>query len=230
MDEERFGIRTARADNVGVQSLSEVLESCRHQRVALLIARCPAKDPKAAQAMEEAGFRLMDTLIHYIIELDDIRPPTHDEIGVRPIRAGEEALVEAIARQSFSGFGHYHADSRLDRHQSDEVYASWARRCCAGAAADRTFIAELDGSPSGFGAFRCNADEGEMVLGAVSPWARGHGVYRVITLAGMEWCHRQGARRMHAATTVTNTAAQRAWLRAGMLPDSVSYTFHKWFD
>ena len=65
IDEERFGIRTARASNVTVEGLSKVLDFCQAHSVVLLIARCLTANTQAAQAMERHGFLLMDTLIYY---------------------------------------------------------------------------------------------------------------------------------------------------------------------
>jgi hypothetical protein len=42
IDEERFGIRTARVDDVTLDNLSVIDEFCRAHTVKLLIARCDA--------------------------------------------------------------------------------------------------------------------------------------------------------------------------------------------
>ncbi len=68
LDEAQFGIKTARATNVTVETLPEVMHFCQANGVKFLIARTPVKQLQAVQAMEKAGFLLMDTLVYYACE------------------------------------------------------------------------------------------------------------------------------------------------------------------
>ncbi|NOT29098.1 MAG: hypothetical protein HOP15_01480, partial [Planctomycetes bacterium] len=65
LERERFGIQSARANGVTAARLVEVLEFCRTERIQFLTARCRADDLGAAQALEAAGGRLMDTLVYW---------------------------------------------------------------------------------------------------------------------------------------------------------------------
>src|SRR6266540_3969620 len=73
LEEERFGIRTARAAQVKLATLPAVLEFCEANAVVLLIARCPVSEIHAAQEMERQGFLLTDTLVYQIRSL--VSPP-----------------------------------------------------------------------------------------------------------------------------------------------------------
>jgi GNAT superfamily N-acetyltransferase len=232
LDEKRFGVRTARAQEVDEGNLASILRFCEQQGVELLIARCPVERIGAAQAMESAGFRLMDTLVYLASDLADGFPAPPKVPTVRPMRRGEEAQVEAIARASFTGYlGHYHADPRLDREQCDQTYVSWAKRCCAGEAADAVLIGEADGVMVGFAAMRLTSPQlGELMLGAVTPSARGRGIYGALAAGGMAWSRAQGATRFISSTQLCNFAAQKTWVRAGMTLTHAAYTFHKWFS
>jgi GNAT superfamily N-acetyltransferase len=234
IDEERFGIRTARAPEVTQQLLPSVIEFCRNNAVKLLIARCPVSELPTAQAMERQGFELMDTLVYYTRDL--VKPHIPSDIGkatIRRVRPGEEEKVKAIAAECFRGYsGHYHADQRLDRTQCDEVYVSWAFRSCVSRdAADNVLIAELHGSVVAFCALRVNSPgEGEVVLNGVTPSAQGQGVYRSLMIHGMQWCLSEGLSRMLISTQITNLAVQRVWTRLGFELSHAYYTFHKWFN
>jgi ribosomal protein S18 acetylase RimI-like enzyme len=233
IDEERFGFRTARASSVTAEALDSVIEFCRSKDVQFLIARCASADLSAAQAMERNGFELMDTLVYYVRDLTRTPiPPDANEVVVRPVCDGEEKAVRAIAESSFRGyFGHYHADSRLDRVKCDETYVSWASRTCsARGPTSEVLVAESDGSLVGFATLRLNTpEEGEVVLNGVSPPAQRQGIYRSLVLKGMEWCQSRRAQRMLISTQLTNLAAQRVWTRLGFELKSAQYTFHKWF-
>lgn len=230
IDSERFGLCIARAESVTSDVLPQVLDECGRACVRMLIARCAGTDLPSLQAMERAGFLLMDAQVKYERRLAGSE--SADQAPVRPLRPGDAEAVVAIARESFGGYaGHYHADQRLPRERCDEVYPSWARRCCLGEAADHVVVAEVDGRVAGFSAFqRLNQAEARLQLGAVAPWARGRRLYMKMALAGMAWCLVQGLTRMSAITQTTNLAAQHSWIRSGMIPVDVWYTLHRWFD
>jgi GNAT superfamily N-acetyltransferase len=206
----------------------------RTNDVLLLIARCLASELDAAQAMEQEGFSLMDTLIYYTFNLAKTTiPPDSGKVPVRPIRRGEEDEVKIVAAESFRGYlGHYHADKRLDRAKCDEVYISWALRSCVSRdVADEVLVADLDGSVAGFATLRLNSpEEGEGVLFGVARSAQRRGIYRSFMIGGMEWCRSMGATRMVVSTQITNIAVQKVWTRLGFEPSHAYYTFHKWFD
>ncbi|HKF18714.1 MAG TPA: GNAT family N-acetyltransferase [Candidatus Dormibacteraeota bacterium] len=230
IDSERFGVCIARAETVTGDLLPQILDDCSRAGVRMLIARCAGADLPSLQAMERAGFLLMDAQVKYERRL--VGPEAAGGALVRPLRPGDVGAVVAIARESFGGYaGHYHADQRLPRELCDEVYPSWASRCCSGEAADHVVVAEVDGRVAGFSAFqRLNEAEARLQLGAVAPWARGHQLYTTLTFAGMAWCGEQRLSRMSAITQTTNLAAQQSWIRSGMMPVDAWYTFHRWFD
>jgi GNAT superfamily N-acetyltransferase len=181
-------------------------------------------------ALEDSGFRLMDTRLTFSLDLRNahaLRP----EIRVRPLAAGEESALEATVRAAFADYhGHFHADPRLDRKACDEAYVSWAQRCAEGVAADEVLVAPVDGRLAGFAALRVAESRADLVLGAVHPEFRGRRLYRELTLAAIDWARGRGAERFAAVTHLTNLAAQRSWLSVGMVPVDSSHTFHRWFD
>src|SRR3972149_1509874 len=159
VDEERFGIRIARASVPALSALPFIMDFCRPNGVALLIARCPASELGTAQAMEREGFGLMDTLVYYAHKLEQTSSPSDvGKISIRPVRPGEEDGVKRVAAESLRGyFGHYHADERLGRQECDEVYTSWALRSCLSRdVADEVLVADLGGNIVGFATLRLN--------------------------------------------------------------------------
>lgn len=232
LDTERWGAVTAKASRVTAASLPEALAYCRANRVSFLVARCPADDLAAAQAMEREGFILTDTLCYYARRLGLQPAADTPAVRIRPYAPGDEAGVVAVARHSFSGYqGHYHADPRLDRARCDAVYSDWAERSCLSRdVADEVLIGDSGTSVVAFATLRLNsADEGEGVLFGVAPQAQGQGIYRSLMVAGMNWCHGRGCSRMVVSTQVTNIAVQKVWVRLGFEPATAQYTFHKWF-
>jgi len=234
IDEERFGIRTAKAPHVTLDVLPSVIDFCKANNVALLIARTLTSDLPVAQAMEREGFTLMDTLVYYVCDL--VRnpiPATNGNIHIHPIRPGEEEKVKGVAAEAFRGyFGHYHKDKRLDPAKCDETYVSWAvRSCILKEVADVALVAELNGDIVAFISLRLkNPDEGEGVLNFVAPRAQRQKINREILIGGMKWCLGKGATHMIISTQITNIAVQKVWTRIGFEPSYSYYTFHRWFD
>ncbi len=234
IDEERFGIRTAKAFHVSAVTLPAVIGFCQAQGVALLIARCSTSELTAAQAMEQHGFFLTDTLVYYSRSLlKPLIPEDTGQVQVRPVRPGEEEAVRNVAASAFQGYlGHYHADGRLDRAKCDEVYPDWAFRSCVfRQVAQEVLVAEVDGAIAGFATVRLNSpEESEGLLAGVAEGARSQGVYRALLLERMRWSLSQGATRTLVSTQVANASVQRQWTRLGYQPSHSYYTFHKWFS
>jgi len=234
IDERRFGFRTARADELTLESLPEAIDFCQTHSVEWLIARCRVDQLKAVQAMERDGFSLMDTLVYFRRDLGKTTiPPNTGKAVVRPVRAGEEHAVEAIAKEAFRGyFGHYHADERLEPAKCDAVYPSWARRSCVSRdVADEVLVAVLDGSIAGFLTLRINSpDEVEAALVGVAASAQRQGVHRSLLIGRLEWVKSMGATNTIGSTQLTNMAVQKNLVRLEFEPSHAFYTFHKWFD
>lgn len=233
LDTNRFGICVARADALTVDGLAKALDFCDSNRVQLLIGRCAVEDRATVDALEAAGFRLMDTLVYYRRDLATSPAVDPGDGRIRLLRIGEEQQVEKLARESFRDYGgHYHADPRLDPRTCTEVYASWARKLCEGPQ-DSSFVLVVDDGASlvAFSGFtRKAAHEGELVLGAVSEKARGSGLYRLLTQAGMYRLQSSGMRRFVTSTYLGNWGAQASWAAAGLAPYAAHHTFHRWFD
>ncbi len=234
IDEERFGIITAKAEGLTVENIPDALKFCKNNMVRLLMTRCPTHDLSVVQEIENGGFSLMDTLTYYSCNLRKNPPPGYtSEIQIRPFNPGEEDIVKAIASEAFDGYlGHYHADARLEKAKCDEVYTDWAyKSCLSREAADEVFIAEMKGRVIGFGTVRANsADEGQYILAGVLRSYQGLGVYRMILVNCMKWCVQKDIGSIITATQVTNLPVQKVWIRLGFEPYCSYYTFHKWFD
>lgn len=234
LDEERFGVRTAKASLSVNDDAAATLEWCRDQDVALLIVRCPMSSTPAIHQLESAGGRLMGILVRWTFEFDrhDLPPDTHPARTRLASLEDLPAILE-IARAAFHGYeGHYHADPRLDPDSCDDVYVSWTERSVRiPGVADAVLILEDDTGPVAFVTVRMITPlEGEVVLGGVAPSASGQGLYRAFLLRAMAWCRDRGARRVLVSTRLTNTAVQKVWARFKFRFAGAEATFHVWFD
>ncbi len=234
LDQERFGIITAKTFIKTPQEIQSALDEAWQLKVKLLIARSYASEIRLAQKMEQNGFFITDTLVYYAYDLTK-KPIPEDVTGneIRPVLLEEADSVKNVARRAFKGyFGHYHADERLDSNLSDDVYTDWAKRACLERTQnDEVFVAVVDSEIMGFATMRLNSSqEGEGVLFAVDPALQGKGMYRSFIIAGLTWCKEKRCDRMIVSTQINNIAVQKVWTRTGFEPIYAYYTFHKWFE
>jgi RimJ/RimL family protein N-acetyltransferase len=232
LEEDRFGIRAARAFVDNVNGIDEIEAFCTANDKQLLVVRCPASNIRVVQELENRGARLMDTLVYFDRGIAGAPLPERSgSIRVRRAVPSDEQIVGQVARLAFAGFfGHYHADERLDRAASDASYVDWARRSVGiPGVADAVFVAEDDGGMTGFSTVRLNTpEESEGILFAVHPRAQGRGVCREVMIEAMRWAAGNGAQCTVVPTQLTNLASQKVWLRLGFEPRRAVYTFHKW--
>lgn len=92
----------------------------------------------------------------------------------------------------------------------DPAYGeAWTSGQCAGILASPTawlLIGELDGRPAGFALTRVAADEAELLLIAVHPEARGHGLGSRLIQAVAEGARKRGAERLFLEVRENNPA------------------------
>jgi GNAT superfamily N-acetyltransferase len=210
------------------------MDFCRIEHVCFLIARCSTQDLAAAQAMENLGFSLMDTLVYFRRDIQSQPLPERRKVPTRHVIVPDDVEnVRQIAREAFRGYdSHYHADLRLDRAVCDDVYVDWAVRSCSQKdLADEVLIAEEGEESQGFLTLKIlETNDGDGRLFAVAPRAQGRGVGQALLVDGLYWCLEQGLQGMVISTQITNRVSQASWVRVGFTPHQSFYTFHKWFD
>lgn len=233
LDSARFGIRVARASLLRLEDLPLVLNFCAQQDVRLLIARCSTSDLPTAQALEQHGFFLTDTLVYFRRDLQRPPLPPLRPLKIRPATEADAPAVGKIAQQAFRGYdSHYHADPRLDRAACDALYVDWAERSCREpAVADTVLLAEVENQVAGFLTLKTiSATEADGRLYAVLPALQGQGIGQALLITALHWCQEHGLQAMVISTQITNIASQVSWVRVGFIPYQSFYTFHKWFD
>jgi GNAT superfamily N-acetyltransferase len=233
LDEERFGVRSARGEVESIGDLDLVEKRCDEERVEFLVVRAPTVALEVVQEMERRGHFLTDTLVYMDRDLVNAEVPAlGGRIGVRPIRNGEADSVRDVAAAAFTGyFGHYHADPHFTKEDCDEIYSDWAYRGSTDrGVADQVLVAEIEGSIKGFCLIKIQ--DGDVAVGTlygVHPDARGRGAYRELVISAMMWARANGCVRMLESTQVTNRVSQKVWARLGFVPSASYYTLHRWF-
>jgi GNAT superfamily N-acetyltransferase len=232
-DSKTFGFICVRANHVTRAHIPEILEFSRQHQARVLITRSDTSDHATTHALEDAGYRLADTLVYSKAEHKGrTLPERRLALPIRPFRPSDSAQIVEVGRVLFANyFGHYHADPMFDRAKVLEAYVDWVRRSCANrAVAEEIFVADHQGRIAGFVTMRLNdSQESEMVVGGVHPDYRGKSLYRDFLITGIEWSIKKGCARLVYSTQINNYTVQRAWVDVGLQPYQSFYTFHKWF-
>lgn len=233
IDQQRFGVVTAKASLESGDDVQALLEKAKHDSVEFLIVRVPTDQLGIVQMLEQAGAFLTDTLVYYVkkkIEsYDDSLPAGYT---MRLSTPADAEAVEALALHTFEGYlGHYHADPRLQKQDCDLVYSSWAANSCREKnVADAVILVEKSHEIAAFATIKVNSQhEIESVLVGVSPRHRGNGLHMSLMKLSQNWGVKNNYRQMITSTQITNTIVQKNWCRLGFEPTTSYYTFHKWF-
>ena len=234
IDSARFGICVSKAVGVKASDVSNVLDFCSDNKVALLIARCDISEIETVHKFEQAGFLMMDTLIYYSCDLSSVNVSGRSNpiAFIESASRSDADLIRKFAYRVFSGYtGHYQVDPRLNMTDCNEIYPDWAYNYCLSKNDMKDVLLLRRGDDIfGFGALQKNSsEETEGVLYGVAPEVRGKGVYFDLLQRSIEWSKSKGALRMIYSTQLTNISAQRVLCRSGFVPIHGFYTFHKWF-
>lgn len=221
----------------GAALLRRLAQDARQAGLAGLSARVGEKDFLAAQALEAAGARLVDASVAWEAELagQEQAPAPPAGFTVRPAREADAPALAELAAEAFCDLEAYADRFALDarlRPACGELYRRWLINSLGGGQADMVLALFAGEKPAGFITLRRPHGNGPgwVVLNAVSPENRGHGLYNVLLAHGLAWLAGQGAARARVRTKFSQRAVIRAWSRLGARPLAGDFTFHLWLD
>ena len=234
LDSARFGFKVAKLNGVEADP-SSLVRHLAEDGVKLVIARIAASDVGAINRLEALGFCLKDVQVTYRFDLTQPhKPPVQpDSCIVRDLEHTDVEQVIAVAAESFTGYGHYAADERLDQARCRDAYADWARRSCEDPAiADKVIVAIEHGVVRGFLTFKLLEQSGRKYaaggIGAVAPGHRGQGMFSAIVLRGLDWGRSLGLAWEEHNALVTNYAVNRVFAGIGFRIGDAAVTLHAW--
>lgn len=235
LETRRFGVVCARIDGQGAQwpDLREVNREAEAQGVAMISTRVDAGALDRVHALEDDGYRLMDTLVFYRRSLKNLPPlrPLPEYVNIRLATPDDASAVENVARAGFQGyFGHYHADIRLDNAAADTAYVEWAATSTSQTSTTTPALVALKAEEiAGFITLRLHtAGNNEIVLNAVHPRHQGKGIYTHLLEQALRLCATGPATHVFVSTQINNYNVQRIWSHLGFVHERSCYTFHKW--
>jgi len=209
---------------------------CRERGVLHLSVRIDVADAETIQALEDAGFRLMDALATYIYPLTRPAPAPGKDMGVvRLYQPSDRDQILEITRDAYRGFrGRYHLDPHLPRERSDELYVEWAKKSCDGEWADVVLVNENGtGEIHGWASYR--QIEPVSTVGGTAMRGGGLGACRRDKPGAYAGLLRAATVRIHGGGAVTEMQTQIFNFATLRLYEAVEtqfvradYTLHAW--
>lgn len=240
-----FDIRMARlmlvhdgdADRSTIRSVvAAALEICRERGVQHVSARVDVAEVVAIQALEDAGFRMMDALATYIYPLKRPAPELGKDMGVlREYQPQDREQIVEITREAYRGFrGRYHMDPHLPTERSDALYVEWAKKACDGEWADVVLVTENGrGALHGWASYR--QIEPVTTVGGTPIRGGGLGACRRDKPGAYAGLLRAATVRIQGGgavtemqTQISNVAALRLYEVVGTQFVRADYTLHAW--
>jgi hypothetical protein len=228
-----------------VELVKVALDSVRAKSaVALVTARCWTSDISLIHDFQRNGFLLMDTAVDVVYSSNARRPHNvadsslPPDLRLRLATLEDQEELQNLAGMAFSGhFGRFHSDPRLGDNLGTKVYQQWILSCLNGWA-DYVFLVEdlQTQKPVGFSAWKKPSSSeqslglalGHYSIGAVSPSYSGRGIFKKLTLAGMQALG--SCQAIEGPTHIHNLAVQRGYQSLGWTVADSRHTFHAWID
>ncbi len=254
-DSQLFGMPMARvalylheydgsqARRIAVQLLAKADQVCVKRKIQHVMCRVNTRELSTAQALEQCGFRIADTITVLFVRLQGTPPYTDitkGDIHIRRMRSDDLPSLMALSRTAFTN-----KKDILTRFTGDPVlaprasalYAAWFKNSSQGEQGDIVWVAEVDHRPSGFIACRRASHDvtrhlgvriGSIPLNAVAPKYRQQGIYTQLVIRALKWFQRQGAEYVEIRTQIHTVGIHRAWCNLRGHLGSSDYIFHQW--
>ena len=218
--------------------VGEALERIRAADAAYVGVRVDARDIELVQALEEAGFALVDGILRFAREATAGERPPHRPQGVR-IREARSADALPLRRIAEAGFVYdrFHNDPIVPAEVADRLHGVWIENGVAGTVGCGVLVAEAAGEPAGFFLLAEDATAarglgtgiGTLVLISVDSRFRRRGIARALTEASVQHLAGRGNAIAEVGTQVANLPASSVYLAAGfrLVRTSVSL---RWWD
>jgi len=234
LDSERFGFPVAKFDKMP-DDISGFVKMLSKNNVKLCIAKVPLVNMENLNTLETYGFAIKDIQVTYKYNIDDKLPSfTFDnETGIRDAKLSDKKSLEELAKNSFSNYGHYAADTRLPIKEIGEIYKEWARRSLEmKEVADKIIVAETEGQIVGFLTFKIHT-EGKIKyaaggLGCVHSKYRGRNIFPLLVLEGLKWGQSQGLAWEEHNVLINNYPVNNSFVKLGFKIHKSHATMHMW--
>lgn len=227
-----LGLTTARIDAIQALQPDEdapvladlaarTVSDMKDEGVALAACRLPEARIGAVNALESAGFGMIECLLTLARPLAGA-PEMPAAIGLAETGEGEDCAC--LAGRCFTS-DRFHADPRIADAAADRLKEAWIRNSAKGRA-DAMLVARRDGRVVGFNACMRNGSTAVIDLIGVAPEAQGQGHGRALVEGALAHYAAAGAEEMTVGTQSGNFASLALYQSCGFRIRSSQFTLH----
>ena len=233
IDSDRFGFLIAKMNWFGEDPAIEI-KRLKEEGVKLVMSRVSSAEIGLLNELEAIGFLTKDIQVTYSFNYTErtvLPDQQKTDFSLRDAIPSDTIQIAALARKAFHNYGHYFADTKLDRNKCDLIYEDWAMRSCTDKnIADKIIVAANGREVLGFLSFKKISAEKIIkgVMGAVSAGARGKGLFRAINIHGLHWAGIQDVERLQHNVIITNIPVNKTYAHLGFTVIQSEITLHKW--
>jgi hypothetical protein len=237
LDTKRFGFKVAKIDSKH-ESIAEVIQELRKIDVKLILTRVKSWEIEKLNQLEDLGFRVKDTQVTYSYNLEKFNIENYNKskkIILREFILSDTEEIVKIAKNSFNNYGHYAADSRLDKNTCRAIYEDWALRSCIDKQiSDKIFVAEFSNEIVGFLSFKLGHKNDKPfaagVMGAVNSNFQNLGIFSSLVIEGLLWGKSIGVNWVEHNAITANYSVNHSFTNCGFGITDSFITLHCWLD
>lgn len=235
LDSQRFGFNIAKVNEFNTTP-ENLLGLLKGNHVKLVISKINVNKLDLINELEDLGFQIKDIQATYKLELKDFiidEDRNKNNIIIRDAQIDDIDQLEEIAIESFRNYGHYYADKRLDQKKTNEIYGDWVKRSMKEkGVADKIILAEINNEIAGFLSFKLY-NKGDFKyaaggLGAISHDYRNNKIFRLISLAGLNWGKELKLDWEEHNVLITNLPVIKTFSSLGFTMSDSFVTMHHW--
>lgn len=215
--------------------VQEVDKWCQSERIDFVVARADVLDLVAVQALEEHGFKYIETTITNTFELKHLDPVPSKDYKIRLARSDEMDLLVDISLDGFASHRFY-AEKRFPKLKVDEMYRQWVRNSLTNTSAWSTVVLEKNSKVLGFMTYHIedlslyygmSFVNWRMACLAKSERGKNHGVD--LFNGAMKYVYDQ-ADVIVSGLTIRNIHSFNLHTKLNFKLKCSSNTFHKWYS
>ena len=235
IDSLRFGVKTAKINDPELLTL-DTIKFLKKKDFKFVISRVASENIKLINFLEDHGFRIKDIQLTYKFDLMKQEINTHylnNEITVRDGNPSDIEQLKTIATDCFWEYGHYFADSNLNKLDCMEVYKEWTVNALLDKkVAEKFFVAEFEDKLLGY-LFFCLKNTGSKQysfsgLGAVGSESRGKNVFSTLAIESLNWAKSEGQIWQEHNVLNINYPVNKVFSKLGFSNYKSETTLHAW--
>ena len=205
-------------------ALPTLMADLRQYGLKFVSCRIPDDQTALASALEDFGFRRIETQLGYRCSLEPVPDAAGSDRVVRARDADENSCVE-IARRAFI-YDRFHSDPLIDQEKADALKARWTQNSFRGRA-DACLVIPDEATSTAAGFVLCmrKGEDAVIDLIAVDPDHHGEGLGKAL-VAGALAHYRGQADAMQVGTQDTNHRSIALYESMGFVLQEKMATYH----